>query len=241
MFDPNKVKGFLFDYGGTIDSNGIHWAEVIRLSYEALHIPVGREAFRQAYVYAERKLAQNRIVLPHHTFRQVLELKAGAQLQWLAENGHLPAGAPLPLYAAGIADACYADARTTIQATRPVLEKLSESYLLILVSNFYGNLTVVLEDFGLRGLFGAVIESAVVGFRKPDPAIFRLGMEQSGLSPGELAVVGDSYDKDIAPAASLGCQTIWLKRIAWEASAGEETADLVITDFAQLKDVFRLP
>ena len=29
MFDITKVKGILFDYGGTIDSDGLHWAEVI--------------------------------------------------------------------------------------------------------------------------------------------------------------------------------------------------------------------
>ena len=29
MFNLDKVKGILFDYGGTIDSNGMHWAEVI--------------------------------------------------------------------------------------------------------------------------------------------------------------------------------------------------------------------
>ena len=29
MFDFAKVKGIIFDYGGTIDSNGKHWAEVV--------------------------------------------------------------------------------------------------------------------------------------------------------------------------------------------------------------------
>ncbi len=39
MFKLDKVKGILFDYGGTIDSNGMHWAEVIWMAYEALKVP----------------------------------------------------------------------------------------------------------------------------------------------------------------------------------------------------------
>ena len=43
----------------------------------------------------------------------------------------------------------------------------------ILVSNFYGNVNAVLRQFGLDGCFSEVIESAVVGVRKPDPEIWR--------------------------------------------------------------------
>ena len=242
MFDADKVKGILLDYGGTIDTNGLHWAEVIFASYEALQIPVSRQAFRQAYVAAERKLASRRIVLPHHNFRHVLRLKAGAQLQWLAANGYLPAaGEDCPArYAAALAGRCYAAAQATIHAARPVLKKLSERYPLFLVSNFYGNIETVLNDFGLREYFGAVTESATAGVRKPDPAIFRLAVERSGLAPGELVVVGDSYDKDVVPAKTVGCQTIWLKKTGWNDYLGNETADLIIDDFVRLVDELRV-
>ena len=86
---------------------------------------------------------------------------------------------------------------------------------MVLVSNFYGNVEAVLSDFGLRGYFRDIIESAVVGVRKPDPAIFGLGVEALGLKPEEVLVVGDSLRKDILPARSLGCQTAWLKGKGW--------------------------
>ncbi|MDR1556705.1 MAG: HAD family hydrolase [Tannerellaceae bacterium] len=239
MFDAGKIKGIIFDYGGTIDSNGVHWAEVIRMAYEALQIPVGKERFREAYVSGERRLATNRIVLPHHNFWHVLRLKAEAQLQYLVENQDLPDDKNLLVrYATGIADWCYAGAQTSINAARPVLKKLSEQYPLFLVTNFYGNIEAVLKDFYLREFFSAVIESAIVGIRKPDPAIFRLGVEQSGFAPGEIAVVGDSYDKDILPATAAGCQTIWLQKTAWNPYTGNETAGHIITDFAELRDIF---
>ena len=78
---------------------------------------------------------------------------------------------------------------------------------MVLVTNFYGNMHTVLAEFGLDQLFKDVIESAVVEVRKPDPQIFRLGVASLGLEPRETVMIGDSPDKDILPAQSIGCQT----------------------------------
>ena len=96
-----------------------------------------------------------------------------------------------------------------------MLEKLSQDYPLAVVSNFYGNLDAVLEDFGLRRFFTAVIESARAGVRKPDPAIFRLGAEALGLPPAQILAIGDSMDKDIIPAAATGCRTLLIEGRPW--------------------------
>lgn len=53
----------------------------------------------------------------------------------------------------------------------------------------------MLKDFGLRHYFREIVESAVVGVRKPDPRIFELGCEALGLPPAEVLVVGDSLKK----------------------------------------------
>ncbi|MGN1252333.1 MAG: HAD family hydrolase, partial [Muribaculaceae bacterium] len=66
--------------------------------------------------------------------------------------------------------------------------------------------------------FKGVIESAVVGVRKPDPAIFMLGVVALGLKPEEVLVVGDSLRKDILPARSIGCHTAWIKGRGWDAA-----------------------
>ena len=66
----------------------------------------------------------------------------------------------------------------------------------------------VLEEFGLSHLFKDIIESSVVGVRKPDPEIFRLGVNALGLEPAETIMIGDSPDKDIIPAQSIGYHTI---------------------------------
>ena len=237
MIDTTKIKGLLFDYGGTIDSNGLHWAEVIWLAYEALQVPVSKEVFREAYVYGERTLGKNPIVQPHHTFLDMLRLKCDLQIQWLQQEGHLPVSNQPAMQ---LADWCYAYARQAIDRARPILRQLAARYPLVLVSNFYGNIESVLHDFALDGLFGSIVESAVVGVRKPNPAIFQMGVDRLGMQPEEVVVIGDSYDKDIVPATQIGCQTIWLKSIGWAPYRGDETADAVLADFQELKAIFGL-
>lgn len=237
MIDITKIKGLLFDYGGTIDSNGLHWAEVIWLAYEALQVPVSKEVFREAYVYGERTLGKNPIVQPHHTFLDMLRLKCDLQIQWLQQEGHLPVSIQPAMQ---LADWCYAYARQAIDRARPILRQLAARYPLVLVSNFYGNIESVLHDFELDGLFGSIVESAVVGVRKPNPAIFQMGVDRLGMQSEEVVVIGDSYDKDIVPATQIGCQTIWLKSIGWAPYRGDETADAVLADFQELKAIFGL-
>ncbi|KAA6327081.1 Phosphoglycolate phosphatase [termite gut metagenome] len=65
-----------------------------------------------------------------------------------------------------------------------------------------------------------VIDSTVVGLRKPNPAIWRMAIEASDCRPEEMLVVGDSIKNDIFPAQSLGCATAWLTREAIEGYEG---------------------
>lgn len=69
MFNLDKVKGILFDYGGTIDSNGMHWAEVIWMAYEALKVPVSKAVFRDAYVHGERTLGKSKLLISSYKLK----------------------------------------------------------------------------------------------------------------------------------------------------------------------------
>lgn len=200
------IKGVIFDYGGTIDSRGDHWAEVIWDAYQAHDVAVTKEAFRDAYVATERLFARRPIITPDDTFAEVMRKKIACQFKELS----------LPVeQSAAVADSCYRMSRECVERARPVLEELHRRYPMVLVSNFYGNINAVLRDFHLDHLFKAVIESAVVGVRKPDPAIFALGVNALGMKPEEVLVVGDSLRKDILPARSLGCKTAWIKGRGW--------------------------
>ncbi|MDR1809006.1 MAG: HAD family hydrolase [Prevotella sp.] len=240
MFDITKIKGIIFDYGGTIDSNGKHWAEVLWDAYQYHQAPVTKEQFREAYVQIERHLAVNYIIKPHHNFMDVLKIKTKLQLEYLADKKILPKNDILTDYSLSISNQCYTFASDIISKEKPILKSLHTSYPVVLVSNFYGNIQAALTDFGLREYFDEVIESAVVGIRKPNPAIFGLGVDKLGLAPENVVVIGDSYTKDIAPAATLGCRTIWLKGQGWGDDSPTATADRIITDFSELKTIFRI-
>lgn len=214
------VKGLIFDYGGTIDTGGRHWSWVIWDAWQKAGVATTLPIFREAYVYAERELARTLHILPEHDFGDLLRIKMNIELQWMAEQGHFPADKVEPM-AAKIADLCNEEARRCVDEAAPVLKALSEKYPMVLVSNFYGNISKVLETFGIRKYFGKIIESAVVGVRKPDPAIFTLGVEALKLPSDECLVVGDSYRKDIRPSLEAGCKAVWIKGPGW---SGEEDA-----------------
>ena len=228
------IKGVIFDYGGTIDSRGVHWSEVIWDGYCDSEVPVSKEEFRQSYVMAERELAKVRHILPHHNFYDLLLIKMRIELVDLVARQVLAADYPVEPKAEAIARYCYDAARSSIEEARPTLEALYARYPMVLVSNFYGNVETVLEDFNLRHYFIKVVESAVVGIRKPDPRIFALRVDALGLKPQEVLVVGDSYKKDIPPAESLGCRVAWLKGKGWTK---EEDAQMHPSIISQLADV----
>ena len=228
------IKGIIFDYGGTLDTGGDHWSEVIWAAYQQADVAVDKAEFREAYVQAERELARTRHILPEHNFGDLLLVKMQLELQWLSEQGLFPP-AQVQTKAKEVADICYQSARSKVQEAVPVLEALSKKYKLELVSNFYGNIRTVLEDFGISKFFPKIVESAVVGVRKPDPKIFSLGVEDLGLKPEEVLVVGDSYRKDIEPAIKLGCKAIWIKGKGWTAEEDAQTFPNTITDIRQLE------
>ena len=197
------IKGYIFDYGGTLDTGGQHWGKVIWHAYERQHVPVSEEQFREAYVHAERTLGKNPIIKPDFTFRRTLEEKIRIELEFLG----------LPEYQQAVVDDLYAITCEETARSREVLLQLKQH-------------------------FPIIIESAVVGVRKPDPRIFTLGVEALGLNPDEVIVVGDSMDKDIIPAGKAGCHTIWFKGEGWTNDPVDESAaDKVITELNQILDL----
>lgn len=224
------IKGIIFDYGGTLDSGGEHWSFVLRDGYKSAGVEIDYPQFREAYVFAERELARVRHILPHHNFHDLLLIKVKIELQWLAEHMLFPPQNIEPA-AKSIADYCYDFARRHVQQADKVLTALHERYPIVLVSNFYGNIKAVLKDFGIHHLFDKIIESSVVGVRKPDPQIFRLGVDALHLPAEEVLVVGDSYKKDILPAASIGCRTLLLPGKQWDDTPIPDTPTISsITD-----------
>lgn len=71
-----------------------------------------------------------------------------------------------------------------------------------------GRLEELMRLVGLAERFDFMLDSFVVGVRKPDPAIFRLALDTLGLEPKDAVYVGDSYGHDALPALALGLGAI---------------------------------
>ena len=275
------IKGIIFDYGGTLDTRGDHWSEVLWQGYEHFGIGVAadeevepgvsihKQAFRDAYVYGERALAVNLIVTPDFHFEDILREKLILELKFLAGKELLETGkddaekqaklgndsdasseslllslSDSEIHQIAVDMAHYINAKTLdlLQENKQVLEHLKQAgYPMVLVSNFYGNINQVLKDAEIDGYFKEVIESAVVGVRKPNPAIFALGVCALDLPASQVLVVGDTYGKDIIPAHKLGCHTLWIKGLQWEEKQVDESIpDGIIRKLSEMEEFLKI-
>ncbi|HEX8458896.1 MAG TPA: HAD family hydrolase [Pyrinomonadaceae bacterium] len=73
-----------------------------------------------------------------------------------------------------------------------------------------GRLEELLELVGLKNHFEFLIDSHVVGVRKPDAAIFELTLARLGLAPHEAVFIGDSYAHDAQAALAVNLRAILL-------------------------------
>jgi len=241
------IRGIIFDYGGTLDTRGDHWGKVIWHAYEHSQVPVSENQYRDAYVYGERTLGRNPIVQPSYTFKQTLDIKLRLQLEYLVTHAFLhPADKKeFQNIHTSLHKYLYQQVCDTVADSREVLKDLYEHYPLVLVSNFYGNVNMVLTEMKVDRLFLDVVESAVVGVRKPDPRIWQMGVEvlqrtYPDITAQEILVVGDSMGKDIIPAKSVGCRTAWYKGEGWtDQEEDQSAADYVITCLEDLLTILQ--
>ena len=230
------IKGYIFDFGGTLDTAGCHWGQMLWHAYQRQQIPVSEELFREAYVYAERTLGRTPIIQSDYSFHKTLEVKIRIEMEYLCTSGAWQADeAEFARGHKAVLEDVYSKVVEITSHSREVLSQLAARYPMVLVSNFYGNISHVLEEFHLSEFFKDIVESAVVGVRKPDHRIFVLGVEALGLKPEECVVVGDSFYKDIEPAKKAGCQAVWFKGEGWTDQQYDETLpDKIITELNQL-------
>ncbi|MFP3948167.1 MAG: HAD family hydrolase, partial [Longimicrobiales bacterium] len=66
----------------------------------------------------------------------------------------------------------------------------------------------LMESVGLRHHFEFVLDSGTVGVEKPDPAIFRLAVDNLDLEPEECLYVGDLFPVDVVGARRAGLRAL---------------------------------
>lgn len=222
----NGVRGILFDFGGTLDAPGIPWGDRFVTIYGELGVGVSPDALRAAFGFGTREAYASPDVVGFG-LQATVEFHVRCQLRSLGiEDAGL---------AAEIARRFLSDTQAALAESRAVLERLRRRFALGVVSNFYGNLDRILADAGLAPHLTAVLDSTVVGFSKPDPAVFALALERLGVAPAEALFVGDSLDKDIAPARRAGMRTAWLVGARRPVPADARAADATLATLADLE------
>ena len=193
--------GALFDFGGTLDGDGVHWATRFREAFARGGLTIAPSRFDSAFAEADRRLAE-RGACRDCGLREILAAQAGEQLDVL--------GLRDPALQAAVVEDLHASASASLALSRQVLASLRPRMRLGIVSNFTGALERVCLEAGLLPLLRAVVDSARVGIAKPDPEIFLLAARGLGLAPAECVVVGDSFDRDVVPAKAVGMRAVWL-------------------------------
>ena len=87
------------------------------------------------------------------------------------------------------------------------LARLAERYPLIALSN--GTADVFRTPAG--PYFRAAVSAAKVGVSKPDPRIFAVAIERTGLRPEQVLHVGDDAHHDVLGARAVGMPAVWLQ------------------------------
>ena len=91
------------------------------------------------------------------------------------------------------------------------LRSLRSTYKTALVSNAHADeVRPLLQTHTLEHLFDAIVISAEVGLRKPDPKIFEHALAQLGCTPAEAIFIDDNED-NVVPATELGITGIVFK------------------------------
>jgi putative hydrolase of the HAD superfamily len=197
---PNVL---LFDFGGTLDADGLPWARRFHMAYAEAGGALDFAAFEPMYQASDVALA----ALPEIRrlgFRATIE----AQVRCLLPL--LPDQARLARQAERLVAAVHQPAVRIVARNRPVLERLQQDYRLGIISNFTGNLEPCLDELGLSPLFAVASDSTILGIEKPDPRIFHATLDALSASPGEAWMVGDNFEADIRPALRLGLRACWM-------------------------------
>jgi FMN hydrolase / 5-amino-6-(5-phospho-D-ribitylamino)uracil phosphatase len=231
------IETLLFDFGGTLDADGVSWQARFHAYYRAEGLEMAAENFAPAFHAADDALIG--ALAPDSDLGETVERLAGnLEAELVRRDGGGGKAGTHCARGRRVASHFLAEARAALARNRPLLETLKARFRLGIVSNFYGNLEAVCHGAGLATFLDVIVDSHRVGARKPDPAIFRAALAPLGAKPETTLMIGDSLRRDGEGARRMGMGFIWIAPSTQPAStprAGE--AELCQTRVAQLSDL----
>lgn len=222
----------LFDFGGTLDTNGVHWSvkyyEVLKPMFPSL----GFDTYSDVFVKADEILQQEAKHIDN--YYELLAKQFSLQCNLLTQKLELHINHSQYKI---MFEKIYSDVQDNIRNSIEIIRSLKQNYRIGIVSNFYGNLQTICDNLGLSTVMDIVVDSSIVGYSKPDPEIFLFALKKLSAFPDKCVVVGDSYERDIKPSKQIGCTTIWLKGKSWKNEYDSTYADFTITTLFEIRKI----
>ena len=239
----HQIDAILFDMGGTLRTTAKRTREEVQEAIQGIMELIG---------------AQGSVDEFHHT----LSRNADAYKQW-SQQTHIELGESdlwtkwmLPDFPAEQVDRIAVQLNqlyrqsTGLRMAFPetgavILELFRRGYRLGLVSNTTSSVEVpaLLKELEITGCFEAVVLSAVIGKRKPNPGILLDATRRMGVAAEHCAYIGDRLDRDVAAARKAGFSQAIILRDPRQPKADESNEanlvpDHLVTNLRELLDIF---
>jgi putative hydrolase of the HAD superfamily len=219
-------QAILFDFGGTLDSDGVSWKERFYPLYRQAGIEWNLPKFESFFYASDDSLTEEKLGEVGY------EAMLVEQVSRVLRNGGRY-DAPL---ARRISARFYSDSLRYVNRNRPLLQRLSKRYRLGIVSNFYGNLGFLCEEIGYDEVFAVVIDSARLGIAKPSSGIFQAALDRLDCAPEHAIFVGDHPVRDMGGARALAMPHVWLNTLHPEQRPCCD-GDPVIRSLTELEEI----
>jgi len=225
-------RAILFDMGGTLDGDGLHWLDRFGALYAEAGVRLPRETLRAAFDTAER-LAATDETMASARLDEMLDRHVAWQFGALG-TGPYAALVNEPLRRRIVSEFAAIVRRAAAVNVQILAQLRARGFLLGVVSNGCGNVEVLCGDLGYAPFLSLVVDSQRVGLFKPDPAIYLHAASRLALPPSSILMVGDSFDRDVRPAKSIGMRTAWLRGPVAGPSPDGTSADFVLQALNEL-------
>lgn len=211
------IKALLFDLDGTLLNRDASVYKFIHNQYDRFEKWVGHIP-KETYISRFIDLDCHGYVWKDSVYQQMAQEFNITNLKW--ED-------LLRDYLENFKDAC-----VPFPNLHEILEELKKRDLKLgIITNGKGQFQYDnIRALGIEHYFSTILISEWEGIKKPDPEIFKAGLQKLQVLPEECLFVGDHPNNDILAARQIGMKTIWKKDKQWN----QVEADYIINDLNEI-------
>ena len=220
-----KIRALLFDFGGTLDGNGVHWRDRTYQFLQQVYPEIDRETFDRVDRAAVDRLIKGGSA-PRLSLRETMDVIATGIYEALNLNLDVK-DRYVDFFCEGAGE--------HLDRNRRWITTLRDRYRLGVISNNFGNTRGWCDEYSLSPLLDIVVDSTVVGVSKPEAEIFHAALTGLSTSPEDAIYVGDTYLDDVVGAKGVGMWTAWLVGAEDKECPDASIVDVQLTELQELK------